>query len=201
MNLASPDHLDRSGRPRRAELEAAAGRVIDDVLPDPLRLLVVGINPSLWSAATGAHYARPGNRFYPALAAAGITPHVIDATAGYSPQDAALLDRLGIGFTNLVPRATARADELTDDELRAAPARLAAVAEQHRPRVVAVLGLTAYRVAFGERRARAGRQERTLAGAQVWVAPNPSGLNAHETVASLAEAYAQIALAAGVPLP
>lgn len=201
MSPASSDHLDRSGRPTLAELEAAAGRVIDDVLPDPLRLLVVGINPSLWSAATGAHYARPGNRFYPALAAAGITPHVIDAAAGYSPQDAALLDRLGTGFTNLVPRATARADELRDDELRAAPARLAAVAEQHRPRVVAVLGLTAYRVAFGERRARAGRQGRTLAGAQVWVAPNPSGLNAHETVATLAEAYAQIARAAGIPLP
>lgn len=187
-------------RPTKADLEAVRGRTIPDLLPDPLRLLFVGINPSLWSAATGAHYARPGNRFYPALHAAGVISHVFDAAAGYAPEDLAELEALGIGTTNVVPRATARADELTDDELRAGRERLEALAEQHRPRVIAVNGVGAYRTCFGDKHARVGIQERAIAGAQVHVLPNPSGLNARATVPVLAEAYREAARAAGIPL-
>jgi TDG/mug DNA glycosylase family protein len=178
----------------RAELEAFAGRTIPDLVPDDLKLLFVGINPGLVSAATGLHFARPGNRFYPALRLAGILP--ADAL---TPQDAApvLVDR-GVGITNMVPRASARADELDDAELVEGRARLEAFVAEHRPRVVALAGITSYRIAFAEKKARAGRQERTIAGAQVWVVPNPSGLNAHETVISLAAAYREAAVAAGV---
>ena len=186
------------GRPATADLARHVGEVVPDLLPAHLRLLLVGINPSPWTAATGAHFARPGNRFYLALAAGGITPYVVDAAAGYRPADLDLLTGLGIGITNLVPRATARADELTRDELAQAPARLEAVVHAHRPRVVAFLGVTSYRSAFGRPRARAGRQPEPRWGAIEFVLPNPSGLNAHETVASLGAAYREAALAAGV---
>ncbi|MCW2840024.1 MAG: mismatch-specific DNA-glycosylase [Aeromicrobium sp.] len=178
----------------RAELESFAGRTIPDLVGDDLRLLFVGINPGLVSAATGLHFARPGNRFYPALRLAGILPE--DAM---TPQDAApaLLAR-GVGITNIVARASARADELDDAELVAGRERLEAFVHDHAPRVVALAGITSYRIAFGEKKARAGRQERTIAGAEVWVVPNPSGLNAHETVTSLAAAYGAAARAAGV---
>lgn len=176
----------------RTELESFAGRTIEDLLPDPLRLLFVGINPGLVSAATGLHFARPGNRFYPALHAAGVIDSVTAAEA--RPE----LEAAGIGITNLVARSSARADELDDDELHLGRDRLERLVAQRRPAVVAVAGITSYRVAFGERRAVAGRQPRDLAGAAVWVVPNPSGLNAHETVATLAEAYAAPARAAGV---
>ncbi|WOP19180.1 mismatch-specific DNA-glycosylase [Raineyella sp. LH-20] len=185
-------------RPTPADLAAAAGRTIPDILPDPLRLLVVGINPSLWSGATGAHFARPGNRFWPALHAAGITDHVIDCTAGMRPDDRAALEILGLGITNLVDRATARADELTADEIRAGAARLERTVAARHPRVVAVVGIAAYRTGFRRPKARAGRQPEDLAGAELWVLPNPSGLNAHETVASLAAAYGAAADAAGI---
>ncbi|SLM94067.1 mismatch-specific DNA-glycosylase [Brachybacterium nesterenkovii] len=199
-------------RPTPADLEAARDAVVDDLLPDPLRLLIVGINPGLWTGATGAHFARPGNRFHPALAAAGITDRLIDPAEGYAPEDLAHLRAIGLGITNLVRRATARADELSDDELREGAARLVRTVLTHRPAAVAVAGITAYRIAFGERRARAGRQDgwprRALeeAGAQapvleatpLLVVPNPSGLNAHETVASLAAAYREAADAAGM---
>ncbi|WP_420176653.1 mismatch-specific DNA-glycosylase [Luteococcus sp. OSA5] len=181
------------------DLQSFAGAVVDDLLPTPLRLLVVGINPSLWTAATGAHFARPGNRYYPALARAGIISHPFDASEGYRPQDLAELHRLGIGNTNLVARATARADELSRDELRAGADRLRALVAQLRPPVVAVLGITAYRQAFGQPRAQLGEQPEGLAGARLFVLPNPSGLNAHESVDSLAEAYARAASAAGIP--
>ncbi len=178
----------------RAELESFAGRTIPDVVPDELRLLFVGINPGLVSAATGMHFARPGNRFYPALRLAGILPDDV-----LTPEDArpALLSR-GIGITNIVARASARADELDDAELVEGRARLEAFVAEHRPRVVAVAGITSYRIAFAERKARPGRQERTLSGSQVWVVPNPSGLNAHETVASRVGAYGQAASASGI---
>jgi TDG/mug DNA glycosylase family protein len=178
----------------RAELESFAGRTIPDLLPDDLRLLFVGINPGLVSAATGMHFARPGNRFYPALRLAGVLPD--DAL---TPELAAplLLDR-GVGITNIVPRASARADELDDAELLTGRVRLEELLESRRPRVVAFAGITSYRIAYGEKKARPGLQERVLSGAQVWVVPNPSGLNAHETVASLADAYRAAAHAAGV---
>lgn len=178
----------------RAELEAFAGRTIPDLVPDDLRLLFVGINPGLVSAATGMHFARPGNRFYPALRLAGILPG--DAL---TPEEAApALVARGVGITNLVARASARADELDDAEVVAGRERLERFVADHRPRVVALAGITSYRIAFAEKRARAGRQDRTIADAEVWVVPNPSGLNAHETVESLAAAYRETAVAAGI---
>lgn len=183
------------------ELLAFAGREVPDLLPEDLRLLVCGINPSLWTAATGAHFARPGNRFYPALARAGIISHPFDAADGYRPEDLAELHRLGIGNTNLVARATARADELSREELRRGAVRLEVLVHQRRPRVVAVLGVTAYRQSFAMPSAALGEQPEALAGARLFVLPNPSGLNAHETVDSLAAAYAGAARAAGILAP
>lgn len=182
----------------RAELEAARHRTVPDIAGPGVKLLFVGINPGLWSAATRSHFARPGNRFYPALARAGIVDRVIDASAGMAPEDEAALVGRGVGISNLVMRATARADELTADEIRAGVAGLEARVRRWRPAVVAILGLTAYRLAFGEPQAKAGRQDRTLAGAELWALPNPSGLNAHENVDSLAAAYRGAAVAAGV---
>ncbi|MDX6232842.1 MAG: double-stranded uracil-DNA glycosylase [Nocardioidaceae bacterium] len=178
----------------RDELLSYAGRTIPDLVGDDLRLLFVGINPGLVSAATGLHFARPGNRFYPALRLAGILPDDV-----LTPEDArpVLLAR-GIGITNIVARASARADELHADELVQGRSRLEAFVDEHRPNVVAIAGITSYRVAFGRRVARAGRQDDTIGDAQLWVVPNPSGLNAHETPESLAAAYREAAEAAGV---
>lgn len=178
----------------RAELESYAGRTIPDLLPAELRLLFVGINPGLVSAATGMHFARPGNRFYPALRLAGILPPDALTAEAAAPE---LLCR-GVGITNIVARASARADELDDAELVQGRHRLESFIAHHQPRVVAFAGITSYRIAFGEKKARVGRQERTIAGAEVWVVPNPSGLNAHETVDSLAAAYGAVADAASV---
>lgn len=157
----------------------------------------VGINPGLWTAATQTHFAHPSNRFYEALYRAGITDRPIDPTRGLSEDDRVhLLDR-GMAITNIVARATAKAAELTAAELRAGARDLEQRLRSWRPKVVAVAGVTAYRQAFGRRSARLGRQPETLAGAELWVVPNPSGLNAHHTVDSLAEAYREAALAAG----
>jgi double-stranded uracil-DNA glycosylase len=184
----------------RAELESFRGAEVPDLVGAHPRLVIVGINPGLWTAAVRSHFARPGNRFYPALLAAGIVDRRIDPSAGMSGEDrAALVDR-GIAITNLVRRATARADELTRAELVAGRVELEAFVARHRPKVVAVLGVTAYRDAFGQPKAVLGRQPDDLAGAQLWVVPNPSGLNAHDTVATLARAYAEPARAAGIDL-
>ncbi|WP_168706228.1 mismatch-specific DNA-glycosylase [Gordonia paraffinivorans] len=182
----------------KEELLAHRDRTVDDLIGDDCRLLFVGINPGLWTAATGAHFARPGNRFYPALARAGIVDRVIDASQGMSPEDAAMLTARSVGITNVVPRATATAAELTAEELREGGRRLRERVARVRPRVVAIAGITAYRTAFGRRDAVPGRQEETWDGAELWVVANPSGLNAHETVDSLAVAYRQAAVAAGV---
>lgn len=180
----------------REELEGQRGREVPDLLGPDLRLLFVGINPGLWTAATQTHFAHPGNRFYPALLRAGIITRPVDPAAGMTGEDRAhLLDR-GIGITNLVRRATARADELSPAELRRGAARLVELVAARRPRVVAIAGITAYRTAFEARKATAGRQPEPLAGAELWVVPNPSGLNAHETVESLARSYAEAARAA-----
>ncbi|HSP59565.1 MAG TPA: mismatch-specific DNA-glycosylase [Ornithinimicrobium sp.] len=187
----------------RAELEGFRDAEVPDLLPSgtgDVRLLFVGINPGLWTAATRTHFAHPGNRFYPALHRAGILGEPIDPAAGLDDGQRAALLRRGLGITNLVRRATARADELTTEELRNGGARLRAVVRRVRPRVVAVAGITAYRTAFAARRAVTGLQPEDLEGAQLWVVPNPSGLNAHETVDSLADAYAQVARAAGLSL-
>src|SRR4051794_34768017 len=146
-----------AGRFSRAELSAFAGATVDDLLGPDVRLLFVGINPGLWTAAANAHFARPGNRFWPALHAAGITHEVVDASAGMPAAAAQELIAAGVGITNIVPIATARADELTREELRAGAARLRALVERVRPRVVAVLGLTAYRQAFDLPATRVGR--------------------------------------------
>jgi TDG/mug DNA glycosylase family protein len=184
----------------RAELEAHRDEEVPDLLGPGCRLLVVGINPGLWTAATQTHFAHPANRFYPALQRAGIISRRVDPSAGMTDEDRAHLVGRGIGITNLVRRATARAAELSDAELREGGAALTELVARVRPRVVAVAGITAYRAAFGVRRAVVGRQPEPLAGAALWVVPNPSGLNAHETVASLADAYAAAARAAGLDL-
>jgi TDG/mug DNA glycosylase family protein len=182
----------------RAELQAYRDVEVPDLVQPGLALLFVGINPGLWTAATQTHFAHPGNRFYPALVAAGILDHAPSFAEGFTDADRRALLDAGIGITNLVHRATARADELTRDELRDGARRLADDVARWRPSVVAVVGITAYRAAFARPRAAAGRQPESLAGAELWVAPNPSGLNAHDTVASLAEAYAALARAAGL---
>ncbi|WP_194408827.1 mismatch-specific DNA-glycosylase [Microbacterium cremeum] len=183
----------------RAELEGHRGRSVPDLIPAHPRLVFVGINPGLWTAATGVHFARPGNRFYPALVAAGIIPRLprIDED-GMPEADRRMFLDAGIGISNVVHRATARADELARSELRAGAERLTTDAASWRARVIAVVGVTAYRQGFARPRALAGRQHETLGGAELWVVPNPSGLNAHDTVASLADAYAAPARAAGV---
>lgn len=188
----------------RAELEEFRGCEVDDLVGPGLKLLFVGINPGLWTAAVQTHFAHPTNRFYPALAAAGITDYEIDRAAGMSDADRAHLVARGVGITNLVRRATARASELSGEELREGGARLRRFVAEHRPAVVAIAGVTAYRDAFGERAAVLGRQPDTLdspihwSDAALWVVPNPSGLNAHETVETLAAAYAAPAAEAGV---
>ncbi len=171
---------------------------VPDLLADDLRLLFVGINPGLWTAAVQTHFAHPVNRFYPALLRAGILTEPVDPSAGMSEEDRERFRSRGLGITNLVRRASARAAELGPAELREGGERLRELVRSRSPRVVAIAGITAYRQAFGEPRAQLGRQDGGLEGAELWVVPNPSGLNAHETVASLAEAYAAPARAAGV---
>jgi double-stranded uracil-DNA glycosylase len=182
----------------RAQLEAFRGARLPDLLGPATKVLFVGINPGLLTAAVQAHFARPGNRFYPALYRAGITDRLISAGTGYRPEDLAHLQDRGVGITNVVPVATARADELSREELVAGGRALVRRVRRIRPAVVAVLGVTAYRVAFDRPRARVGRQPEDLVGAQLWIAPNPSGLNAHAQVADLAAAYREIAVAAGI---
>lgn len=184
----------------KAELKSYEGASVPDLVGPGLKLLFVGINPGLWTAATQTHFAHPGNRFYPALRLAGIIDRDISRSDGMTDADRAYLVSRGIGNTNLVNRATARADELTADELRVGRVRLEEFVATHHPVVVAIAGITAYRTAFGRPKARLGEQPEGLDGARLWVVPNPSGLNAHATIASLAEAYAAPARAAGIEL-
>lgn len=176
--------------PTKAELEAARDRLLPDLLGDRLDVVFCGINPGLWSAATGHHFARPGNRFWPALHASGFTPRRL------RPEEQQELLGLGLGLTNVVGRATARADELTPAELADGGRLLEAKVLRHRPRWLAVLGVTAYRAAFGDRRAGVGPQDRAIGGTRLWVVPNPSGLNAHWTPAALAAELARLRVAA-----
>nr|WP_217896040.1 mismatch-specific DNA-glycosylase [Leucobacter sp. 7(1)] len=159
-----------------------------------LRLLVVGVNPGIWTAAVNAPFARPGNRFWPALFRAGLTAWQVDASRGLAPADEAHLAEQGIGITNLVGRATVRADELDRAELREGAARLVRLVARLRPERVAIAGITAYRVAFSAPKAVLGEQNTTEIldwpdGVPLWVVPQPSGLNAHETIDSLAEKW------------
>jgi TDG/mug DNA glycosylase family protein len=182
----------------QAELQTFRNASVPDLYGPGLKLLFVGINPGLWTAATQTHFAHPGNRFYPALRLAGIIDRDLDRGEPMTDRERAYLVARGIGITNLVNRATARADELSPAELRTGRTRLEAFVAKHQPVVVAVAGLTAYRAAFADPKARGGEQADRLFGSRVWVVPNPSGLNAHETIGSLAQAYAEPARAAGV---
>ncbi|HYH33055.1 MAG TPA: G/U mismatch-specific DNA glycosylase [Pseudonocardia sp.] len=179
----------------RTELEAARSRTIEDVLPGagdpPLRVLFCGINPGLVSAATGHHFARPGNRFWPALHGAGFTPRQL------RPAEQGELGGLGLGITNMAPRATARADELTPAELVAGAVRLRELVAEHRPVWLAVVGVTAYRTAFGVPRAVVGPQDERLGTTGVWVLPNPSGLNAHWQLPAMVAEFGRLREAAG----
>ncbi len=180
----------RPGRPAptRAQLSAAAGRTIPDVATTGLRVLFAGINPGLYSAATGHHFARPGNRFWPALHSSGFTDRLL------RPSEQDQLPGLGLGITNIVARATARADELGPDELIAGREILTAKVATLHPRWLAVAGVTAYRTAFGKPGAIVGPQELAIGPTQVWVLPNPSGLNALWTTPKLVAAFRELRL-------
>lgn len=182
----------------RSELDAFRDTEVPDLYGDDLRLLFVGINPGLWTAAVQTHFAHPTNRFYPALLAAGVITRPIDPVTGMTPADREHFTSRGLGLTNLVRRATARADELSPAELRQGGARLHALVTERRPKVVAIAGITAYRSAFKVPAAKPGRQPGVFGGAVLWVVPNPSGLNAHETATSLAAAYREPAIEAGI---
>jgi TDG/mug DNA glycosylase family protein len=175
-----------SARPSAAELAAARGRRLRDVIAPELKVLFCGINPGLYSAATGNHFARPGNRFWPALHQAGFTPRLLH------PSEKHELLRAGYGLTNLVPRATASADELAAEEFVAGRRRLAAKVRRYRPRIVAFLGMGAYRHAFGLPRASLGAQPECFEGAAVWLLPSPSGLNANYQMPALVQLFRRL---------
>ena len=172
-----------TARPTKLDLIAATSRRVPDVIAPDLTVLFCGINPGLYSAATGYHFARPGNRFWPALYAGGFTPRIL------APSENRLLLDLGYGLTNIVGRATARADELSVEELLAGRRQLDKKVRRFTPRWIAILGITAYRIAFERPRALLGPQPETLGGAGIWVLPNPSGLNANHQPADLAREF------------
>ena len=183
----------------REELASYQDATVPDLVGDaPPRLVFVGINPGLWTAATMTHFAHPSNRFYPALHRAGITDRELSRVDGISDDDRDDLFSRGVAITNIVRRATARASEVSTAELRLGAAELVERLGRWCPAVVAVAGIGAYRSAFARPRAVVGPQDEALAGAQLWVVPNPSGLNAHETIDSLASWYRAAAVAAGV---
>lgn len=179
-------------KPTKEQLQAAYNTTIKDVIAPGLNVLFVGINPGLYSGATGNHFAKPGNRFWPTLYNAGFTPRLLHP----SEEEALLEVRLGV--SNLVARTTARADELTDEEFRKGAVRVRRKVLRYKPRYVAMLGLTAYRVAFGNKSASVGPQEETIGETRVWLLPNPSGLNAHYQLPDLARVFSELRVAAGV---
>jgi double-stranded uracil-DNA glycosylase len=183
--------MAKKPRPTKADLEAAAGKTTPEVIAPGLKVLFVGINPGLYTAAVGHNFARPGNRFWPALYAAGITPRLFD------PSEERELLPLGYGITNIVPRATARADELTREEMQQGGQALVHKIQRYQPALVVFLGVGAYRTAFNRPKARLGPQDELLGGTQVWVLPNPSGLNAHYNLPQLAELLRAVKAAAG----
>jgi len=173
-------------KPTADELRAAPGQAIPDAIGPGLRVLFVGINPGLYSGATGFHFARPGNRFWPTLHGAGFTPRQL------APDETEALAALGLGITNLVNRTTATAAELGNDELRRGGLRLRETVDRYRPRAVAILGVDAFRRAFGQPRATIGPQPELLGSSQLWILPNPSGLNAHYQLPQLIELYREL---------
>ena len=173
-------------KPTREELAAATGSTMPDLIAPKLRVLFCGINPSLYSVVVGVHFARPGNRFWPTLHAAGITPRLL------KPSEQEELLTLGYGITNVVDRATATADLLDDAELTEGAKSLEAKVRRYRPRILAVLGVSAYRTAFGRPKAQTGLQEGSIGSTRLWVLPNPSGLNAHYQLADLARLFGEL---------
>jgi TDG/mug DNA glycosylase family protein len=180
--------LSTPWKPTKAQILAAQNKVIPDIAERNLVVLFVGINPGLYTAAIGHHFGRPGNRFWPALHGGGFTPRL------FSPFEETLLLDLKLGITNVVERATARADELTDGELRAGGKRLEAKVELWRPTVVAFVGIGPYRVVSGNKKAGVGLQLTPFGGSHAWVLPNPSGLNAHYQPAALAQLFGELHL-------
>lgn len=178
-------------RPTKDDLLAARNKTVADVIAPGLAVLFCGINPGLYTAAIGHHFGRPGNRFWPTLFAAGFTDRLLD------PSEERELLALGYGITNVVARATATADELTDEELTAGGKKLRAKVKQFAPRFLAVLGVGAYRVAFDQPRATLGLQDETIGQTKIWVLPNPSGLNAHYQAARLAALFRELREATG----
>jgi double-stranded uracil-DNA glycosylase len=179
-------------RPTRAELVASAGRVVPDIIGDGVVLLFCGINPGLYSSWTGRHFARPGNRFWKAIHLGGLTPEVLD------PSESDRLVELGLGITNLVPRASATADELSTEELRAAPERLAETVGQYRPAGICFLGVGAYRTAFRRPRAAIGEQPDPVGSARTFVVANPSGLQARYQLEDIAAQLSAVREALGM---
>jgi TDG/mug DNA glycosylase family protein len=183
--------LTQPWKPTKEQLSAAAGKTVCDVISPGLRVLFCGINPGLYTAAVGHHFARPGNRFWPALFAAGFTDRLL------SPFDERELLALGFGITNVVMRATASADQLSRAELSEGGKRLAAKIRRYQPVFLAVLGVGAYRDAFGNAKTIIGEQETTIGKTRVWVLPNPSGLNAHYQPKDLARIFRELKNAVG----
>lgn len=178
--------MPKPWKPTKEQLLAATDKTVRDVIAPNLRVLFSGINPGLYTAAVGHHFARPGNRFWPALYAAGFTDRVL------SPFDERELLKSGYGITNVVMRATASADQLTKDEIVAGGTRLRAKVLRYRPQVLAVLGISTYRVAFNQPKATVGRQEDRIGDTMLWVLPNPSGLNANYQAAALARLFREL---------
>jgi double-stranded uracil-DNA glycosylase len=179
---------------RREQLLAAAGKTVPDVIAPRLGVLFCGINPGLYSAATGHHFARPGNRFWPALHGAGFTDRQL------APSQERELLGVGCGITNIVARSTASADELSTEELIGGLPKLRAKVKRYQPRFVAVLGVTAYRSAFEKPKAALGLQSETWGSTGIWVLPNPSGLNAHHQLKDIVRLFRELRKAAD-PLP
>jgi TDG/mug DNA glycosylase family protein len=177
-------------KPNRNELQNAEGKIVPDLIAPGLKVLLVGINPGLYSGATGYHFARPGNRFWPALHLAGITPRRL-----YPEDDAELLN-LGYGITAMVRRATATAQELRPEEYREGARQLEVKVRTYQPKLLCFLGIGAYRTGFSRPKAQLGLQAETIAGVPVWVLPNPSGLNAHFTVEDFGRMLAEVRAAA-----
>lgn len=180
-------------KPTREEIRAAYGSTMSDIIQPDLRVLFCGINPSLYSAAVGHHFARPGNRFWAALHGAGFTER------RFSPFEDRDLLRCGYGITNVADRATATADELTAEELIAGGQKLSDKVQRYRPQFLAVLGISAYRTAFGQRKAVMGQQPETLHDTVIWVLPNPSGLNAHYQLPDLIRVYRELLMVVDRP--
>ncbi len=182
----------------REELEAFRDATVPDLVGPRLSLLFVGINPGLWTAATQTHFCHPSNRFYAAIHRAGLIDWTVATSLGMTDEQRRSFTDAGLGFSNLVSRATARASELGAAELEEGAQRLEALVVERRPKAVAIAGVTAYRTAFKVPEAHLGAQEAGIVGSELWVVPNPSGLNAHETIDTLADWYRKAAMAAGL---